>query len=237
MGLLFPRLEEFLIRVAKDSRESLRDRASPELHVFIAQEAHHLAQHRKQSQQLRDRGERIDDLLWLFDRLVGLVERASLSTRLAVAAAGEHFTAAGSAHFLRIGFTARAPSEVRALYEWHFAEEIEHRAVLFDTMRLLHVGSCRRALGLAIATVLIPGAILAWMFALLWRDGALRRVYTWFTVARLSFAADGLTWMTARAMANYLRPNFHPLDAADDPLARAVFESPHVRPFFPAGAS
>jgi predicted metal-dependent hydrolase len=230
MGLFFPRLEEFLIRVAKDARG---ERASPELRSFIAQEAQHLAQHRRQSQQLRDRGKRVDDILRLFDRLVGAVERTSLATRLAVAAAGEHFTAAGSAHFLRTGWTAGAPPELRALYEWHFAEEIEHRAVLFDATRLRRVGASRRALGLAIATILIPVAFLAGMGALLWRDGSLRRVSTWRAIVRLLFARDGLAPMTFRATAVYLRPNFHPLDAKDDALARAVFDSPQVREFLP----
>jgi hypothetical protein len=43
--------------------------------------------------------------------------------------------------------------------------------------------------------------------------------------------------MTLRAIAIYLRPNFHPLHAVDDPLARAVFESPHMRAFFPNGGA
>jgi predicted metal-dependent hydrolase len=238
MGLLFPRLEEFLIRAAKDSREQLRERASPELRAFIGQEVQHLAQHRKQSQQLRGRGERIDDLVHLFDRLVGLLEQASLPTRLAVAAAGEHFTAAGSAHFLRTRLTSGAPPEMRSLYEWHFAEEIEHRAVLFDTMCMFGVGPYRRVLGLAIATLLIPTAFFAGMGALLWRDGSLRRFSVWRAIARLSFAPDGLVRMTSRAVAVYLRPSFHPLRAADDALARAVFDAPHVQAFFQnAGAT
>jgi hypothetical protein len=35
----------------------------------------------------------------------------------------------------------------------------------------------------------------------------------------------------------YLRPSFHPLRAADDGLARAVFDAPHVQAFFQAPSS
>src|SRR5258708_39415075 len=199
MGMLFPRLEEFLIRVAKDGLHMAEDRASQELRAFIGQEAQHLGQHRRQLLGMRANGYRIDGIPRAFDRLIRRVERFDLPTRLAVAAAGEHFTASGAESFLRGQLLAAAPSDLRALYEWHFAEEIEHKAVLFDVMRERSVGYLRRAMGLGIAALIIPTAFAVVTMLMLAQDGALWRVSAWRELVRVFFTREGLVPLVLRA--------------------------------------
>jgi predicted metal-dependent hydrolase len=231
MGVLFPRLEEFLIRVAKDGQSVLNERASTELRAFIGQEAQHLAQHRRQAETLRVDSDRLARLLDALDRVVGLIDKLDFRTRVAVAAAGEHFTASLSEHFLRRGLPGGIPPEARALYEWHFAEEIEHKSVLFDVMQHSSVSYLRRVMGLAIALVLVPGSFTAAMFAFLVWNGSLGRWSVWRETLRVLLTVEALVPLVMRAAWQFLRPSFHPAQIDNDELVAATLAATHVRSY------
>src|SRR5690606_38301447 len=144
---------------------------------------------------------------------------------LAITAATEHFTAI-LADWLLSNPDAMAGTEprLRMMWQWHSAEESEHRTTAFDLYRALggNTGWRRKWFWR-----------ISWFFATdlarqtldnLARDGQLWKLETWVSGASFLFGRRGLVWQTARPWSNYLRADFHP-GKQDDRLARAWLEA------------
>lgn len=101
---------------------------------FTQQEAHHSFQHRQINKLFEDKGYQIQKLESFFKK--ELDKRAanwSPEKRLAHTVVVEHVTAV-MAHYALTQEEKMAPfpASIRALFQWHAIEEIEHKSVTFD---------------------------------------------------------------------------------------------------------
>jgi predicted metal-dependent hydrolase len=224
MTLIFPRLEQGLIRAAKASLAiPLGKTLETDLRAFVQQEAQHKAQHLRFFENLRQSGYAIDRYLKLVDRVMDFVEaRCDL---VALGAAGEHFTATGSEHILRSELLSGADPEMKALFEWHFAEEIEHKSVLFDVMVERSIGTITKwkAWLWAYSTMFV--LLNLGVFMLLYEDGSLRKMGTWKALASQYFGRTSVIRSALAAAPKFLARGFHPNDIDNLHLATAVFAS------------
>lgn len=224
VNMLFPHGERFFVRSVKHFVERIDD---PELRAqikgFFGQEGRHAREHDRFNEILREQGFEIDRFLETYERLSRWVEaRMSPELRLAVTAASEHFTAIMAEGAFRAGMLDAAAPEMRALLAWHAAEEIEHKAVAFDVLQKIDPSYRLRVTGLALATGLLGGF--------------------WLSAATVLLRQDGLSWLSAlrqlralprrdpvvrrvflRGIREYLRPGFHPRQAANETLAAEWF--------------
>jgi predicted metal-dependent hydrolase len=224
MTLIFPRLEQSLIRAAKASQSTISDRALlSSLRAFIGQEAQHHAQHLKFFENLGNAGYSVDRFLVFVDWLLTRLERRS--NLVALGAAGEHFTATGAEQILRSDLLADADPEMRALFEWHFAEEIEHKSVLYDVMVANAVGAATRWWAWLCANVAVFVTLNVGLFMLLHQDGSLKKAATWKNLARTYFGKGSVVRRVLAAAPRFLAPGFHPDQIDNYPLAQAVFAS------------
>jgi hypothetical protein len=129
---------------------------------------------------------------------------------LAATAALEHFTA-GIAQLLLEDpkvFEGTDPG-VRALWMWHAAEEVEHKATCFDLYRQLG-GSYGERIGLLFgAWFLILRISMVNTYVLLWKDG---KLFTWDAVKGhwYLFGPRGVLSRMLPTFLSYLAPRFHP---------------------------
>lgn len=135
MSLSFPAGERYFIHTVRHYRDHIRD---PELQeavtAFIGQEAMHSREHEDYN--------RLLDQLGLpatkFEaELSAMAQRAQAwlpaSVQLSVTIAQEHFTAIFAELVLRDPHLLEGADErLRALWQWHALEEIEHKAVAYD---------------------------------------------------------------------------------------------------------
>lgn len=70
-----------------------------------------------------------------------------LRLRVAIVAAIEHMNATWAHAFLELDLLSDSDPEVRALFAWHFAEEIEHKGVANDVLAGVFPGYWTRLLG------------------------------------------------------------------------------------------
>lgn len=135
VSLVTPVLEKFFIRTVN---EGLCEETTPALRerclTFIREEADHTRVHKKfNTSVLRYLGRTPPGLTRLDALLDGTRKRLSLSSRLLLAAALEHFTAVLSKVYLaqeaRLDFQS---AFAQALFAHHAREEIAHRSVVFD---------------------------------------------------------------------------------------------------------
>lgn len=221
----FPLGERFFA----DSVRPFRDAAPPALSVqigaFIQQEALHGREHVVFNDLVARAGyethrltERTVDVLAPFRARPGL--RA-----LGLTIALEHFTALFAVEVLtREVLLAGASPETRGLWRWHAAEEIEHKAVAFDTF--LWAARDRspawrwlfRARAMLEGTVVLASAVGRNMHDLHRQDG-LPPGRTWLATARHLIGPGGVLSPMVGGYLAWFLPGFHPWRRDDAALA------------------
>lgn len=225
--VVIPDNERYYVRTLRAEVRGAADACvRDEMLAFFQQETLHGNAHRKYWANLRDGGVHADRFARAVDAvLYGCVERI-LPHRLNVAnvAAIEHVNAYLAHAFLRRGTLRHADPAMRRLFEWHFAEEIEHKGVAFDALARAYPGYATRALsGVLVFTLFHALLALGTGYVLLRRRELFRRrtmADLWRFWIREGFLAESL-----RAMGRYFAPGFHPWRVDDYALAEPVLRA------------
>ncbi|OHV05284.1 metal-dependent hydrolase [Mycobacterium talmoniae] len=227
LHLLLPAGEEFIVDVFKQALPLIKDdQLRLDVQGFIAQEAMHSQAHAGVADHLTAKGIDLspftDQLTWLFGRVVGdrprwsrRRQRSWLAERVAIVAALEHYTAILGEWILdtpQLDALGTDPVMLD-LIRWHGAEEVEHKAVAFDTMKHLRVGYWRQ-----VRTQLLVTPVMAWLFARgvrfmysidpLLPPGTKVRWRDYFRAARRGLVPGPFQFLGV--ISAYYKPNFHP---------------------------
>ncbi|MEZ0365038.1 metal-dependent hydrolase [Mycobacterium sp. pUA109] len=227
LHLLLPAGEEFIVDVFKQALPLIKDeQLRLDVQGFIAQEAMHSQAHAGVADHLTAKGIDLspftDQLAWLFGRVVGdrprwsrRRQRSWLAERVAIVAALEHYTAILGEWILdtpQLDALGTDPVMLD-LIRWHGAEEVEHKAVAFDTMKHLRVGYWRQ-----VRTQLLVTPVMAWLFARgvrfmysidpLLPPGTKVRWRDYFRAARRGLVPGPFQFLGV--IGAYYKPNFHP---------------------------
>ena len=135
LSVMAPSTERILMRVARDVRTEIRDeRLLKDLDALVAQEAMHTREHRRLNTRLRELGYDIEGVNTELDEMFdGYVARADKPAAVALMIAGEHVIYAMSHALLEDPrVTEGMDPEVKRLFLWHAAEEMEHQSVAHD---------------------------------------------------------------------------------------------------------
>jgi predicted metal-dependent hydrolase len=223
LSMSFPAGEQLFIDSLKKALAALppdeRARFEPEVRGFIGQEATHRHVHARFNAHLERQG-----LVNAWERRIlarrPQVEALDVRNWVAVTAATEHLTAVFAEYLLaRPAVLAAAPERLQQLWQWHSAEETEHRSTAFDLYRALGGAEGWRV---GIFRVVLR------MFLLdtarqtlnnLWHDGSWWRPSTWVAGARFLFGRDGFLTVSRPLWQRYVLADFHP-GQADDGLSR-----------------
>ena len=217
--------------ILEDARRAIADRVTdPELAEqikgFIGQETRHGLEHERFFEIMRAQGYDLETFLRVYETIgFRIIERvAPPKLRLSTTVALEHFTATLARTALSRELLDFAHPTMRDLLRWHAAEEIEHKSVAFDLLRVVDDSYLLRLAGLAVATsTLLPFWIAAsWMLMAQDRDVPLRALLA--DRSRVQKLHLRERRRLARAFVEYLRRDFHPSMHDDAHLARAYFE-------------
>ena len=224
--ILVPANEAFYIRTLNACLSRMSDGAlRARCQAFIRQEAQHGVAHKRYWDNLDAQGYAYRGLERAVDRgIFRVMDRiAPLWLRVSLVSCVEHINAYLGYEFLTQAILANADPRVRDLMEWHFAEEIEHRAVAFDLLQAVSPHYPVRVLGAVMTTTLFYLLLTVLAASLLAQDRRLWRMATWGQLVRHLGAGHGMARRTFRHLRDYLRHGFHPsrLPGADA-LARAV---------------
>ncbi len=224
-SVLVPANEAFYMRTINASLPLIADPALRKAaETFIHQEAEHGVAHKRYWQTLDRQGYRFRGFERAVDRLTfRTVERiAPLSIRLSMVSCVEHINAYMGHEFLSQRILADAHPEVRALLEWHFAEEIEHKTVSFDILQAVAPSYAIRLLGLVLSAPLFYLVLTLGMLHFLAQNRRLWRPTTWGRLLHHLGGGHHMLWRTLKHLRAYARPSFHPSQLDDAALAEAV---------------
>lgn len=130
----FPRGEAFFIEAVKAHRDGAPPALAEDIRKFIVQEVNHTREHIAFNRIAADAGYDLGFVDRHVESLLKELEGRPAILDLAATMALEHYTAMMAHEFLaRPEHFAGADPEVAALWRWHAIEEIEHKAVAYNT--------------------------------------------------------------------------------------------------------
>lgn len=235
LSALFPLGERFFMDSVKAYRNKVDGKLKAQVADFLYQEAMHTREHVVFNKMATDAGYDIKKLENRAATLLGFARTKLPIHQLAATAALEHFTAmlahavlADPRHF------AGAPEEARQMWEWHAMEEIEHKAVAFDTYIVAMKGWPGiitwglRSIVMFVATLLFIYAVIANTKDLFRQDG-IDTGKSWRRLFMFLFFSPGLLRKVMKSYLTYYKPGFHPWQE-DDRALLAKAEATIVRP-------
>jgi predicted metal-dependent hydrolase len=200
--------------------------------AFIGQEAQHMAQHKSFWEVLRKESDAVDQFLPFYNRW-GYEYFEEFSNRftggklgLSVTVALEHYTAifAESALEYDSRLLQNFPPEMKAMLQWHAAEEIEHKAVAFDVLKEVDDDYLLRIAGMILGTFSLSFFILTGQLVFLINDKNIDISSIPNQLFNFLQRATPLFTNIANHVLDYLRPDFHPDDNQNRYLAEEIFQ-------------
>jgi predicted metal-dependent hydrolase len=214
LSMSFPVGEQFFIdSVRAGARllpEAQREATAAEVQGFVGQEATHRRLHGLFNQHLVRQGM----VNTIEPRARRRIERdAHLDPRIHVAAtaATEHFTAVfADWTFAHPEVLEGCEPRLATLWQWHAAEESEHRTTAFELYQALGGSHTWRIRVYRFVTVIFLVDVLRQTLRNLWHDGALFHFGTWRSGWRLLMAPGGMLRGNVGRWREYLAEDFHP---------------------------
>jgi len=224
--IMFPAGERYFVRWCKKALESVKDpKVRKDILGFIGQETQHANQHEKLFDLIRSQGYNIEPLRIFLDKFCfGFLENSVPDKwNYACVAALEHFTAMfGEIYFETPELMEKMHPDMRALFEWHAAEEIEHKAVAYDQLLAVDDRYVLRTGMMNAAVVLLYSITFGHVFYMMWQDKSLFNWREWVTVYDGFFGKHDVAKKTLLKFFEYYKPDFHPWQNENYHLAQAA---------------
>jgi len=234
LSLMFPDGERFFVRSVKYFADRASDdKMKAEVKAFIGQEMQHGAAHERFNAAIRPALADSSWFMYLFTvpTFQGLepwihqfdfgIEFGRLGA-LSVTAAAENMTA-GFANmvFEDKELQSAVREDIKDLFMWHAAEEIEHRSLAFDLLKKVNDAYWVRAAGASVAYAIIFGYVVVGTAWFILND----KSYPWAKLpedlVKIFMNKFGLGKLFVDGFIDYLRPDFHPSDTPAHPMSVA----------------
>jgi uncharacterized protein len=224
--VLVPDNEKFYIRVLSSCSDKLSDpRIERDLLDFCRQESLHGVAHRKHWAALCAADPSTEKFTrWVNWLLYDVMEKLQPKpVRVSVVAAIEHINASMGHAFLKANLLENSDPDLRDLFYWHFAEEIEHKAVAHDVLEHTYPGYLIRLMGAVLA---FPVFLLLLTTGVVFFSRAERHSGQCSLLRDLNrnVLKSGLLRSVLSDMGRYLLPGFSPWDVDDESLTVATIQ-------------
>lgn len=134
LSATFPRGEAFFIESVKAFRDDVPPLLAAQIRDFIKQEVNHSREHIAFNRAASDAGYDLSGIDAHVTKMLDLAKGRPPVVNLAATMALEHYTAILAHQLLtQPELMAHADPQVAAMWRWHAVEEIEHKAVAYDT--------------------------------------------------------------------------------------------------------
>ncbi len=220
MSITFPEGERYFLRSVLAYKDEITDpKLLDDIKQFCAQEAQHSLVHVKMNETAKRFGYPMDNIEKFIAKVLRWRTEAAKTSRfwkrynLAATTCLEHFTAILAKQALtrpEIVFAGMDP-RIRALYQWHAVEEIEHRAVSFDVYKATGGSWLFLRMVMLFISFMFTFTTLRITWVLLRQDGL---GFRWATlksaVGYLLLPPKAMLFRVAPDWLTFFMPGFHP---------------------------
>lgn len=213
LQLGFPDGERMFIHSLRNYLDEITDPILKEqVKQFIYQEAQHGIGHTNFTETLAKQGLKVKGVVKFIKSATLLFKKTPRKYQLAATVAAEHLTASLGEYLVSEddNLLKNAHPTMKAFYMWHAIEEVEHKAVAFDTYtEVAGGGYFMRAFALAVTypVALIP--LTAGTMVMMHADGELN-LKELRKGAKTMFGKQGIWRKTFPAVMEFYKPSFHP---------------------------
>lgn len=211
--LLIPNGESFIIRTCNQYIKQVTPELADELRMLFFQEGSHSREHGHLLKIMQAEGLGLN----LYRKLCNLFfykflePLTPLKIRLATAAAIEHHNAIIATFFLNQELLNGVQNtELRKLFLWHFAEEIEHKETVYKLLQSVSNSWLIRMLGLvsSLGTFIFSLLLGAFLFGI--RTGSIATSSFWKELLKETLGRNSFLAVLIKGSFEFLRPNFYP---------------------------
>jgi predicted metal-dependent hydrolase len=216
LSIHFPDGERFFMDSVRNYEKRVTDpQLREDIRLFIRQEAQHGNAHEQYNDMIQSQG--VNAARWV--RLLKAEARFAQKklpkkVQLALTAAAEHLTATLGEGILEVmpELLENSHPEMRALYFWHATEEVEHKAVAFDTYYSAANGDyATRTVSMVVFTLWLHYKLAVVMNEMLKADGQRTLGVIVPGIMKLYGPRGFLSRIAPRYLA-WFKPGFHPFD-------------------------
>ena len=215
LSLTFPKGEAFFIDSVRHYRDAVPAELQSQIDAFIKQEAAHSREHGVFNGQVERTGYDTARMHADVERRLAKRKKSPLSN-LFTTAALEHLTAIIAHALLKDERHMKGASRDAArLWKWHAIEEIEHKAVAYDTLLAAtqHLSEYKRWKFRSLMMLAISYAFLRARLRELrefFKQDGINTPTTWLKTFSFLFVYPGILRQILPAWLSYFRPRFHP---------------------------
>ncbi len=234
LSLTFPQGERFFMDSVRRYRDRVPPELAPQVQAFLAQEAMHSREHVAFNNQVSDAGYDISRMERALKWRLEVSRRFPPAMQLGATIALEHFTAILAHEGLaEPRHMEGAAPEAARLWRWHAMEEIEHKAVAYDTFLagLRGIGPMGRWLLRCVTMFFTTFMFLDRLISNLadfYKQDGINTLGTWRRTFRYAFVEPGIFARVAKSYLTYYRPGFHPWEQ-DDRALLAVAQAEYAQ--------
>jgi predicted metal-dependent hydrolase len=228
LSVTFPKGEAFFVESVKAFRDGAPPKLSAEIRSFVMQEVMHSREHVAFNNRVVEAGYDISSLEQVVEDSLALTKDRPAILNLAVTMALEHYTAMLAHQMLADPkYFQGIDPDLKAMWDWHAIEEIEHKGVAYDTwMHATRDWTAWKRWKVKAIMMLLMSKIFwpaRWngTLELLRQDG----LTGWKVKARLAWYLFGTPGMVRRMIPSfigYFMPGFHPWNHDDRALIAKV---------------
>lgn len=225
LTLLFPEGEQLAIRVFKRKINQIQDlKLKEDVVAFIGQEGQHSVSHSSFWSILRQQGYELDTFSQILRVFISQKQRFSTDFYISTAAGFEHFTGCLAEFVLESDYLAEVEPQLKELFEWHFAEELEHKTVAYDFFLSTSGNYFLRIIGLINSHLAVLGSVSLGLVILLSQDKKLFNLKTWRDLSQFLFLKEKFLLKALSNFFEYWKGDFHPSHKDTSFLCRKVFD-------------
>lgn len=231
-SMTIPDGETFIVQTIRKYLDKIEDPALlREARGLIGQELSHSRGHGQFLEMLQRQGFKLQT----FRRVTGflsfkiLTPTSTLRQQLAFVVGVERVNEIFAEITLRSGRLRHCDARAGALYEWHFAEEIEHKSVAFDVYQAAEGSRFWLGYGVVMAYLVNMGYLALACLTLLRQDGQLFRLATWRRAFRYFFRDERFFAQMTRGCLQLLKRGFHPAQTDNHALAEHILSQRVIR--------
>jgi predicted metal-dependent hydrolase len=235
LSATFPLGEKFFIDSVRRFGGKVHGKLAEDIQAFVVQEAFHTREHLAFNKLVGDTGYSTTTMTERTRAVLKPFRAKSALRQLGLTMALEHFTALFAHEVLTREYRlAPAPGHVRSLWRWHAMEEIEHKAVAFDTfVEATRQWSALRRYAFRCQVMVEATRVLLSVVARnmddLFVQDRLPRLATWWQAIHYFFGLNGVLTSMAPAYLAWFRPGFQPWDIDDRALVETVAQELEAR--------
>jgi predicted metal-dependent hydrolase len=224
LSMVFPQGESLFVEAVRRYRDAADPELQAQITAFVRQETLHTREHVVFNRLIEQAGYDVAAMNAYTAKRMSIARSRPPIAQLAVTVALEHFTAILAHELLKNpNHLDGAPAEIARLWKYHAIEEIEHKAVAFDT----YVAATKN--WSPFKRWYVRCKVMAIMSYLFWRSNArhmadffqqdgINTPRTWLRVLKLHFVSPGMLRKIFGQYWKFYAPNFHPWHMDDRAL-------------------